>query len=89
MHEMSVAMEVCRIVESRVPREAVGRVVTVGIDVGDESGVEPDSLQFWLESLLASPPFDSAKPAITRVSGNVLRVSYLEVQEGGFEASGT
>ena len=81
MHEMSVAIEVCRIVETRVS-EAVGRVVTVGLDVGDDSGVEPDSLAFWLESFLSSPPFGSARPAIERVSGDVLRVSYLEVDDG-------
>jgi Zn finger protein HypA/HybF involved in hydrogenase expression len=79
---MSVAMEVCRIVEARVPTEQVRRVVTVGLDVGDDSGVEPDSLRFWLESLLSSPPFGLARPAIERVAGDALRVSYLEVDDG-------
>ena len=82
MHEMSIAMEVCRIAEARVPKGHVGRIVTVGLDVGDDSGVEPDSLGFWLESLLASPPFGSAKPVIERVAGDGLRVSYLEVDDG-------
>lgn len=82
MHEMSVAMEVCRIVEERVPSEQVERVVTVGLDVGDDSGVELDSLRFWLESLLSNPPFGSARPAIERVAGDALRVSYLEVDDG-------
>jgi Zn finger protein HypA/HybF involved in hydrogenase expression len=85
VHEMSVAIEVCRIVEERVSAKLMRRVVTVGLDVGDDSGVEPDSLRFWLESLLSSPPFGSARPAIERVSGDALRVSYLEVDDGDQE----
>lgn len=82
VHEMSLAVEICRIVEARVPAERVAHVSTVGLDVGEDSGVEPDSLQFWLESLLSSPPFGAANPKIERVPGDVLRVSYLEVDDG-------
>jgi hypothetical protein len=32
--------------------------------------------------LLTSPPFRAAKPVIERVEGDVLRVSYLEVDDG-------
>lgn len=82
MHEMSLAMEVCRIAEAHIPRERLASVVSVGLEVGDDAGVEPDSLAFWLETLLSSPPFGSARPRITRVPGDVLRVIYLEVNDG-------
>ena len=82
MHEMSIAMEVCSIAEAHVPREQLSRVVEVALEVGDQAGVEVDSLEFCLEALLSAPPFGNAKPVIERVSGDVLRVSYLEVDDG-------
>jgi Zn finger protein HypA/HybF involved in hydrogenase expression len=82
MHEMSIAMEVCSIAENHVPHEQLGNVVEVGLEVGDRAGVEVDNLEFCLEVLLTSPPFRAAKPVIERVEGDVLRVSYLEVDDG-------
>jgi Zn finger protein HypA/HybF involved in hydrogenase expression len=82
MHEMSIAMEVCSIAENHVPQEQLGNVVEVGLEVGDRAGVEVDNLEFCLEVLLTSPPFRAAKPVIVRVEGDVLRVSYLEVDDG-------
>ena len=82
MHEMSIALEVCRIAEQQVGSGAAGRVVAVGLDVGDDAGVEVSSLEFCLESLLSEPPFDGATPVITRLPGDTLRVSYLEVDDG-------
>ena len=82
MHEMSLALEVCSIAQRHVSREQLEQIVEVGIEVGDQSGVEPDSLEFWLESMLTTPPFKRGRPVISRVSGDVLRVSYLEVDDG-------
>jgi len=79
---MSVALEVCRLAEERLGREALGGVVAVGVDVGDDAGVEPESLAFCLEAVLATSPFHGAKPVITRLPGDVLRLSYLEVDDG-------
>ncbi len=82
MHEMSVALEVCRIAEAHVGREGLARVIEVGLEVGDDAGVELTSLEFCLEALLAHPPFDGARPAIDRVRGDSLRVTHLEVDDG-------
>ncbi len=81
MHEMSIAQEVCRITQEKVGSEGCGRVVEVGLEVGDESGVEADNLLFWLEILLSEPPFAGARTAVQRVEGTALRVSYLEVRD--------
>jgi Zn finger protein HypA/HybF involved in hydrogenase expression len=81
MHEMAVALEICRIAEDQAGRAGAGRVVTVGVEVGDQSGVELSSLEFCLEELLRQPPFQRAKPVIARPPGDVLRVSYLEVDD--------
>jgi Zn finger protein HypA/HybF involved in hydrogenase expression len=84
MHEMSIALEVCRIAEEQAVAAGpgAGSVVAVGVEVGDDAGVELSSLTFCLESLLAAPPFAGAKAVITRSPGDVLRVSYLEVEDG-------
>ena len=82
MHEMSLALEVCSIAERHVPKEQLAQIVEVGLEVGDAAGIEADNLAFWLETLLANPPFKAARPVITRVPGDVLRVSYLEVDDG-------
>ena len=79
MHEMSIALEVCRIAEEQAD---AAQVVRVGVEVGDDSGVEVSSLEFCLEHLLNAPPFAGAAPRIIRVPGDVLRVSYLDVDDG-------
>lgn len=81
MHEMSVAVEVCRLAEERLSPVELPQLVTVGLDVGDDSGLEPDNLLFCLEALLAAPPFRNARPAMTRCAGDVLRVTYLELDD--------
>jgi Zn finger protein HypA/HybF involved in hydrogenase expression len=80
---MSVALEVCRMAEERLGRPALPRVVAVGLEVGDDSGVELSSLSFCLETVLATPPFTGAKPVIARRPGDVLRLAYLEVEDAG------
>lgn len=82
MHEMSLAMEVCGITEQHVGRDQLPNVLTVGLDVGSDAGVEVDNLEFCLQVLLSEPPFGKAKPKIVRVPGNVLRVTFLEVEDG-------
>jgi len=81
MHEMSVAMEVCRIAEDQVGFAALCKVREIGVVVGHDSGVEPDSLRFCLDALLGSEPFRGARAALELTPGDELRVSYLEVDD--------
>lgn len=81
MHEMSVAVEVCRLAEERLDPAQLPQLVAVGLDVGDDSGLEPDNLLFCLEALLAAPPFRQARPVMSRCQGDVLRVTYLELDD--------
>ena len=81
MHEMSLAMEIGRIAE-RTLGDAAPQLVTVAVDVGDAAGVEPASLEFCLEAVFATPPFLGAKPHLVRRAGDVLRVAYLEIDDG-------
>lgn len=81
MHELSIALEVCRMTEERVGRQSLGKVVAVGLEVGDQSGVEADNLAFCLGALLTTPPFAGAKAVIDHAVGDVLRLTYLEVDD--------
>ena len=82
MHELSIALEVCRMAEERLEPEELPLLVSVGLEVGEEAGLEPANLQFCLEALLAAPPFTGARPVITRLPGDALRMTYLEVDDG-------
>ncbi len=82
MHELSLAMDVCRITEEHVGRSSLHRVREVGLEVGDRSGVEFGTFQFCLDSLLSAPPFVDATASIERTPGDELRVTYVEVDDG-------
>jgi Zn finger protein HypA/HybF involved in hydrogenase expression len=82
MHELSLALEVCRMTEERLGSERLTSVRAVAVEVGDDAGVEIGNLQFCLEALLTEPPFDRARPVIVRRPGDVLRLAYLEVDDG-------
>ena len=81
MHEMSIAMEVCRIAEDQVGLGALNRVREICVVVGHSSGVEPESLRFCLEALLDGEPFHGAQATLELIPGDDLRVSYLEIDD--------
>mgnify|MGYP001825622503 CR=1 FL=1 len=83
MHEMSLALEICRIAEQQVGLATLPSVREVGVVVGRESGVEPDNLTFCLEALLEQPPFRGARVELELIPGDDLRVNYLEVDDDG------
>lgn len=74
-------MEIARIAEEKLG-ETAPQLVSVAVDVGDRAGVEYSSLEFCLEAVFATPPFAGAKPQINRCAGDVLRVAYLEIDDG-------
>ena len=82
MHELSVALEICRMVEERLAPGESRQLRRVGVVVGDDAGLEPANLSFCLDALLSHPPFGSAHTALTRCPGDTLRVDYYEVDDG-------
>lgn len=80
VHELSIALEVCRLVETRTGPGAAN-VTIVGVEVGNDSGFEPGNLEFCLDALLSRPPFGRARAVITRSPGDDLRLMYLEIDE--------
>ncbi len=87
MHELSLATEVCRMAAERLAAETAGsarppRLLALGLEVGDDAGVEIESLRFCVEALLSLPPFAGARAVVERVPGDVLRMTYLEIDDG-------
>jgi Zn finger protein HypA/HybF involved in hydrogenase expression len=80
MHELSVALEVCRMAEERLGA-AVPRLRAVGLAVGNACGLEPANLVFCLDALLGQPPFGAARTHLATCEGDVLRVDYFEVDD--------
>lgn len=78
---MSVALEVCRMAEERVGLDTLGLVSALALEVGDQSGVEPDNLEFCLDVLLGQPPFRGAKVVMNRTPGDALRLDYIEIDD--------
>lgn len=83
MHELSIAFDICRITEEHVGAGDLAGVLEVGVEVGVNAGIEIDSLEFCLEALLGAPPFGRGVPKIERLQGEELRVTYVEVDDGG------
>ena len=86
---MSVALEVCRLAEEQVGREALPRVTGVGLEVGDRSGIVADNLAFCLDTLLTYPPFRTARAEIRKTSGAALRLDWLELEDPELEDART
>jgi Zn finger protein HypA/HybF involved in hydrogenase expression len=83
MHELSIAMEVCRMAEHTLGADAT-RLRSVTLTVGDDAGVERDNLAFCLDVLLNQPPFRTATAHLARCPGDVLRVDHYEVDDDAY-----
>lgn len=79
MHEFSVALEVCRLIEERLSPGDAPRVRRVGVIVGEDAGLEPANLSFCLDALLSQPPFGGARAELIPCPGPELRVDFYEV----------
>lgn len=81
MHELSIALEICRVIEERLPPLQLQQLVELGLDVGEDTTIEVANLEFCLDTLLAHPPFAGATVVIARRHGGDTRVSYLEIDD--------
>lgn len=81
MHELSLALEVCRIAEGYLDQTGPAALRTLGVEVGDDANIEVENFRFCLEALLGAPPFGHAQPQIVLRPGPDLRLSYLEVDD--------
>ena len=63
-------------------REGAAAVRSLGVEVGDDAGIELENFRFCLDALLLEPPFVGAHAELLPVSGDTLRLSYVEVDDG-------
>jgi Zn finger protein HypA/HybF involved in hydrogenase expression len=82
MHELSLALEVCRLAEEVLERQGGVAVLSLGVEVGDDAGIEVANFRFCLDALLTEPPLAGARAEILAARGDVLRLAYVEVDDG-------
>ena len=82
MHELSLALEVCRLAEDVLEREHGTAVRAIGVAVGNDAGLEVANFRFCLEALLTEPPLAGARAEIIPSQGDTLRLAYVEVDDG-------
>jgi hydrogenase nickel incorporation protein HypA/HybF len=67
MHELSIAQSIVEIIEQHVPENRRPDVRAVSVEVGDFSGVVPDTLLFAFEAIVSGTLLESARLDIRRV----------------------
>lgn len=82
MHELSLALEVCRQVEAVMEREGAVAMRRLAIEIGADAGVEVENFRFCLETLLGAPPFGGGSADLIPVGGADLRLAWVEVDDG-------
>jgi Zn finger protein HypA/HybF involved in hydrogenase expression len=82
MHELSLALEVCRLAGEVLERESGTAVRAIGVEVGADAGIEVANFRFCLEALLTEPPLAGARAEILPSWGDTLRLAYVEVDDG-------
>ena len=82
MHDLSLALEVCRQAEDVLARAGGVAVQRVAVEVGTEAGVELENFRFCLDTLMQAPPFRGAPAELVTVGGSDLRLAWVEVDDG-------
>lgn len=82
MHDLSMALEVCRRAERLMLADDAVKVTALGVEIGADSGVELENFRFCLETLLQDPPFNGTRAELTPVGGDDLRLTWVEVDDG-------
>jgi len=82
VHELSLALEVCRLAGDVLVRERGAAVRAIGVEVGDDAGIEIENFRFCLTALLTEPPFVGARAELQAAPGDTLRLAYVEVDDG-------
>ncbi len=69
MHELSLAEEIVRMVESAAARDHFSRVATLTLEAGTLAGVEVASLRFALEAITPGTCLEGAAVVINEPAG--------------------
>ena len=69
MHEMALAESVVQIVEAQLASAGARKALSVGVEIGSLSHVEPQALAFCFDAVTAGGPAAGAKLEIERIPG--------------------
>ena len=69
MHELAIAQEILAIVEHTRQREGARQVLSIELEIGQLSTVEPEALRFAMEALLPESICPEARVRYTFVEG--------------------
>jgi hydrogenase nickel incorporation protein HypA/HybF len=69
MHEFSLAMNVVELAEREAKNHSVLKILEIEIEVGDLSGVEPETFQSALEIVVEKTLLEKTLIRITRIQG--------------------
>lgn len=82
MHDLSLALEVCRRAEEVLVEAGGVSVRGLAVEVGEDAGVEIENFRFCLDALMRSPPFTGTRAELLPVGGSDLRIAWVEVDDG-------
>ncbi|HIJ63316.1 MAG TPA: hydrogenase maturation nickel metallochaperone HypA [Rhodospirillaceae bacterium] len=69
MHEMSLTEGILQMLEDQAKAQAFSRVLTIWLEIGELSTVDPDALTFCFEALRSGTLADGARVEIIRLPG--------------------
>jgi hydrogenase nickel incorporation protein HypA/HybF len=72
MHELSISQNIIEIIKENVTENELSKVNKVIIEIGEVSGILPDSLIFCFDIMKLDTPFSSAKMEIKNIPFVVL-----------------
>lgn len=67
MHELSVAQNIIEIVKENVPEKDLRNVKTISLEVGEFSGIIPDSLEYCFDVIKADASLGNSKMEIKKI----------------------
>ncbi|MCI0472263.1 MAG: hydrogenase maturation nickel metallochaperone HypA [Ignavibacteria bacterium] len=67
MHELSVAQNIVEILNDNINQYECSKVKTVLLEIGEYSGIIPDSLKFCFDSIKSDSPFENAELLIKNI----------------------
>ena len=67
MHELSLAQSIVDIVQNAASANGAGRVLTIGVRIGELSGVVVDSLTFCFTAITAGTSLEGAALRVDRI----------------------
>lgn len=69
MHELSIAQSIIHIAENAVPPDCRAPVTSIGLQIGELSGIEIESLKFAFSVIREDTRLDKAELAIQIING--------------------